>query len=178
MDQHRLLLLGLLKAQEQHGYQIVDFVERNLASVTTLKKAAAYYELRKMEEQALVAVRTEQDEGRPPRRIYRLTPEGEQAFLQLLRESLREVDPLGPSAHVALMFMDWLPPAEAAALLEERVASLKRHCRTYQEAPAHGPGTSIDLAIKHVASRLTMEIAFFEQLIPHLQARPTEGTHQ
>ncbi len=171
MEQNRLLLLGLLKSQEQHGYQLMDFIDRNLANLTTLKKPTVYYELKRMEEQELVAVRLEQDEGRPPRRIYSLTPAGEEAFAALLRESLTDSDPLGSASLTGLMFLDWLPPGEACRLLTEKVDGLKNHLRSYRHAPSHGPDSTIDLAIQHVAARLAMEITWYESLIQKLQSR-------
>ncbi len=35
------LLLGLLKGEQQHGYQLNDFIEKNLSRFNTLKKASA-----------------------------------------------------------------------------------------------------------------------------------------
>lgn len=40
---HRsLILLGLLMGQSQHGYQINEFIEKNLSVVTDMKKSTAY----------------------------------------------------------------------------------------------------------------------------------------
>lgn len=175
MEQNRLLLLGLLKAQDQHGYQLVEFVERNLAAMTTLKKGTAYYELKRLEKQRLVSVRVEQDEGRPPRRVYSMTPEGTAAFFALLREALREADPLAPTTDTALMFMDWLPPAEACHLLEERLAGLQQFLQAYQVAPSHGPHSSVDIGIAHAAARLSMEVQWHQELIGRMKARVQNG---
>lgn len=175
MDQNRLLLLGLLKAQDQHGYQIIEFVERNLAAMTNLKKGTAYYELKQLEKQRLVSVRTEQEVGRPPRRVYSLTPEGAAAFAEMLREALREADPLAPATDTALMFMDWLPADEVCDLLEQRLAGLRQFLLAYRGAPSHGPHSSVDIGIEHAAARLTMEISWHEHLIERLKARVSHG---
>ncbi|UZM97849.1 hypothetical protein OL548_23235 [Lysinibacillus sp. MHQ-1] len=39
MEHRSLILLGLLMGQSQHGYQINEFIERNLSTVTDMKKA-------------------------------------------------------------------------------------------------------------------------------------------
>lgn len=171
METNRLLLLGLLKSQEQHGYQLMDFVERNLANLHSLKKATAYYELKRMEEQGLVSVRIEQDEGRPPRRVYAMTEAGEASFADLMRECLRDADPLGSATLTGLMFLDHLAPDECGDLLAEKVDGLKRHLVAYERAPSHGPNSTIDLAIQHVRARLAMEITWYEKLIVELQQR-------
>jgi len=43
-----LLLLGLLRQSEMHGYKIIEFIERDLAICTDLKKPTAYFLLDKM----------------------------------------------------------------------------------------------------------------------------------
>jgi DNA-binding PadR family transcriptional regulator len=42
MDERALLLLGVLRVQSQHGYQINEFIERTLGRVTDMKKPTAY----------------------------------------------------------------------------------------------------------------------------------------
>lgn len=168
MEQHRLLILGLLRAQNQHGYQIMEFVERQLGNLTKLKKATVYYELKRMEEQGLVAVRIEQDEGRPPRRIYSLTERGEALFFEQLRESLRDDDPLSSATITGLIFLDALDRAEACQLLAEKVTGLRQQLALYHRAPSHGPGATLDLVIQHVSARLEMEIGWYESLTEQL----------
>lgn len=177
MEQNRLLLLGLLQSQEQHGYQIIEFIEKNLSRMTNLKRAAAYYELKKLEKERLVDVRVEQDPGRPPRRIYSLTEEGEGTFMEMLRESLSEADPLSNAADVGLMFVHLIDPAEAQELLTEKVVGLQEHLQVYEGAPAHTCGF-VDLAIGHIKARLAMEIDWYLQLIetiPHYQQRISQS---
>lgn len=171
MDQRRLLLLGLLRVQEQHGYQILDFVERNLSRISDLKKATAYYELKRMEKDQLVSVRQEQEGSRPPRRVYSLTPAGEQLFRELLRESLQAADVPTCGSDIGLMFMDSLPPAEVRELLADKVRGLRERLTVYRGAPSHGPGSAVDLAIGHVAARLEAEIALYQGLIDRLEGR-------
>lgn len=175
LDQNRLLVLGLLKTQEQHGYQLMDFVERNLGCITNLKKATAYYELKRLQEQHLVSVRQEQEGGRPPRQVYSLTPDGEQAFLDLLTASLRLAEPATSTADVGLMFMDWLPPREVRALIEEKLVALRGRLELYRATPSHGEDSSVDLAIDHAAARLESEIAWFEGLVQRLKERPARS---
>lgn len=48
--ERKLLLLGILRQQEMHGYQLYEFIERDLAACTNLTKPTAYYLLNKMAE--------------------------------------------------------------------------------------------------------------------------------
>ena len=51
--ERELLLLGVLRQGEMHGYQLHDFIERSLAFCTDLKKPTAYFLLDKMGSQRL-----------------------------------------------------------------------------------------------------------------------------
>ncbi len=173
MDQNHLLLLGLLKAQESHGYQLMDFVERNLARITSLKKATAYYELRRLEQQGLVSVRKEQEGGRPPRQVFALTAAGEAAFLDLLRESLQMAETPTCSSDIGLMFMNHLSPDEVHTLLRRKLEGLRLSLALYRATPEHAHGSAVNAATAHVAARLETEIAGFESLLQQLAATGT-----
>ena len=66
----QLLLLGLLRREEMHGYQINEFIEEKMHFCIDLKKPTAYYILDKLAQQKYVAVEREQAGNRPPRRSY------------------------------------------------------------------------------------------------------------
>ena len=66
-DDRSLLLLGMLKAQRSHGYQMHEFIEKNLARVADLKKATAYATLDKLAKEGLVQTTSKQVGNRPPR---------------------------------------------------------------------------------------------------------------
>lgn len=149
----------------------MDLVERKLSHITTIKKATAYYELKRLEQQGLVSVRLEQDEGRPPRRVYALTAAGEQAFGELLCENLQEAAPPLAPTDIGLMFLDRLPPAEACSVLEARLAGLKAQVDSYRQAPSHGACSSVDQAIRHVSVRLQAEIDSIANLIAQIKER-------
>ena len=73
-NDNELLLLGLLRQQSQHGYQINDFIERNLSRMASLKKATAYALLERLREAGHISAVTVQEGNRPPRQVYTITP--------------------------------------------------------------------------------------------------------
>src|SRR6187551_2860295 len=113
----KLLLLGLLRRQEMHGYQLNEFIDNNLSLCTDLKKPTAYYLLDKMAADGWISAANEQEGNRPPRRVYRLTEAGESAFQQLLRQNLAAYAPVNFIGDIGLAFLDWLTPDEALPLL-------------------------------------------------------------
>lgn len=129
-----LLLLGLLRRREMHGYQLSEFMETHLGMFFDLKKATAYNLLGKMEENGWVASREEQEGKRPPRRVFAITPEGESLFQGLLRSALPVYRPASFPGNVPILFMDALPREELEDLLDqrrdtirERIVALETH---------------------------------------------------
>jgi DNA-binding PadR family transcriptional regulator len=146
MDHHALLLLGLLKNQAQHGYQLNDFIEKNLARVTDLKKATAYALLERLRESGLVAVKLEQEGNRPPRKVYAITATGEEQFLELLRIELSHADVISRPESTALMFMTELELPERISCLNTRLEQLELHIKNLEQIPEHK--SSVNLALE------------------------------
>ncbi len=161
-----LLLLSLLRRQEMHGYQINEFLNRDLAACTDLKKPTAYFLLNKMAAQGWVAQEETREGNRPPRRVYRLTPEGETAFQDLLRENLASHAPIYFDDDIGLMALDALPADEARALLQQRRAGLAAALTEAQAAPPHGG--SLQWIIQHRIHHLSSELAWVDELLGKL----------
>lgn len=150
MDERALLLLGLLKAQRQHGYQLNEFIEKNLSRVTDMKKATAYAVLDRLKAAGMIAETLEQEGNRPPRKVYAITEEGETTFERLLAETLSVADRLVLAGDIGLMFLDHLPREQAVSCLQERLTALEERLATHEQTPQHGHGIGVDLAVEHV----------------------------
>ncbi|WP_291423380.1 PadR family transcriptional regulator [Deinococcus sp.] len=124
-DERVLLLLGLLSAQERHGYEINDFISRQLGCVIDLKKATAYQLLDRLEQHALIASHPAQHGARPTRKVYRLTEAGHAHFLELLKARLAHEEVLILPGSVSLIFCEHLPAAERLMAAQERLAQLE-----------------------------------------------------
>lgn len=164
----------MLLVQQRHGYQILDELDRQLA-FTHLKKATVYYELNRMEAEGLIVARKEEQEGRPPKRVFTVTPDGKEAFHKLLREALSQ--PAADSAHtdIALIFLDWLPTEEAGALLSQRISALEQELAAYKAMPGHHPGSAVHLTIAHILARLQFEIDWYKSVLKSLQEGHSEA---
>ena len=132
--ERELLLLGLLRKREMHGYQLTEFMETHLGLFFDIKKATAYSLLGKMEKKGWVTSREEQEGKRPPRRVFAITTQGESLFQELLRGALPEYRRPAFPGNVPMLFMDALPPEELHDLLElrreairERMVALETH---------------------------------------------------
>lgn len=160
-----LLLLGLLRGQEMHGYQLNEIISR-VNRYIGLKKATVYFLLDKMADSGWVTRTDEQDGNRPPRRVYHLTAEGETVFQQFLRENLAQYHPTQFSGDIGLAFADALPPDELKLLLTDRRAAVEAELAMLHTSDH--PAGSLRWIIEHQIRHLVTELDWLDGLIHSL----------
>ncbi len=165
---HKLLLLGLLRRQGMHGYQLFEFIDRDMAVCTDLKKPTAYYLLNKMAEDGWIAETLEQEGNRPPRRVYRLTPRGETEFQRLLHANLASNPPVYFPGDIGLAFLDSLDPLQAHTLLRQRRQTLAGELEGAKDVPAHAG--SLHLVIEHRARHLRAELEWLDEVLARFES--------
>ncbi|MEI0740157.1 PadR family transcriptional regulator [Paenibacillus sp. JTLBN-2024] len=171
MDERELLVLGLLMTQSQHGYQINDFIERNLGQVSDMKKATAYAILKRLDKQGCVNVTVEQEGNRPPRQIYSITEEGKTRFFQLLRASLVHAENTTPDGNIGLMFIDHLSREDAIELLKIKLERVQQLIGACSKIPPHGEGIGVNLSFRHRMALLECNKHFLIQTLQELEAK-------
>jgi len=132
----KLLLLGVLRGQEMHGYQLSEHLEHRGGMPVTLTKSNAYKLLGKMEQDGWVTAHEEREGNRPPRRVYAITPEGEAAFQRMVRESLAAYPTPELPGVVALNYLNTLFPDEAISLLGGRRERIEARLGEIETFPA------------------------------------------
>lgn len=164
--ERELLLVGLLKRQGMHGYQLHEFIDSYMQTCVDLKKSTAYYLLEKMAKEGLITSSEEREGHRPPRLVYSLTPAGEAHFLDLLRQNLATYSPARFPGDTGLTFLDDLPRAEAIALLQSRRAALVKELDRVEQAPVHTG--SLQFLIEHQVVHLRSELGWLDTVINRL----------
>ncbi len=168
--ERELLLLGLLRRQDMHGYQLMDYISTDMSACTSLKKSTAYYLLGKLADKGWVTSRAEQAGNRPTRLVYAITEAGEAAFQRLLRDNLRQHLPAEFPGDIGIGFLDELPQAEATASLQTRRAALLAHLEALRAVPAHSG--SVQLTIRHQIHHLRSELEWLDELLAELLTHP------
>jgi DNA-binding PadR family transcriptional regulator len=129
MSTTRLLLLGVVRIfQPAYGYQLRrELLTWNVQVWANINPGSIYSGLRTLAKHGYL-VEAEDTEGRRPgRTTYRLTADGEQEFLILLREALWNVQSFRPDRmQAALSFLWALQRDEVIAALEARVVQLEQ----------------------------------------------------
>ncbi|MGD9029977.1 MAG: PadR family transcriptional regulator [Anaerolineae bacterium] len=174
--ERELLLLGLLRSQDMHGYQLHEAIDSHLGMGVQLTKPTAYRLLGNMAEDGWVTSREEQEGNRPPRRVYAITPQGEAAFQRLLRENLANYQPSEITCQIGLAFLDQLSPTEALPLLHQRRAGMEE---LIDATRAHGdhPG-SLQLMLDRQMHLLAAELEWLDHVIAQLQTGRDKTTVQ
>ncbi|WP_426515066.1 PadR family transcriptional regulator [Diaminobutyricibacter sp. McL0618] len=118
-----IIILRHLRRQPAHGYELRKRVEETTGVV--LHNNSLYPALKRFEESGAVVRRSEEQEGRPPRNVYSITPVG----LELLHDLLAALPP--EMAGDELEFLtrlgqfSLLEPYERLAILDARDQALE-----------------------------------------------------
>ena len=173
--ERKLLILGLLRGHEMHGYQLNEFIDSHLGASVHLKKPTAYRLLNNMAEDGWVTYREEQEGNRPPRRVCAITPQGEAAFQQLLRESLSDYKPVDFPGSIGLLFLDALPVEEALSLLQKRRAIVESMLQMAHTHEVHHE--SYQLLLLHQTRHLSTELEWLDEVIARLKSGSQDHSH-
>lgn len=120
------LLLGLLALAPSHGYDLHRQIERDLRYVWRLSLSQVYSVLSRLEKRGLIEGEIMEQDERPDRKRFRLTPAGEDHFKSWFGT------PLGASVHAVriaflskLYFAQQLPDLNIEALWEDQRAAIE-----------------------------------------------------
>ena len=116
-----LALLTLLREQSRHGYEIEQVIEaRGMREWTEVGFSSIYYLLSKLEEAGLVEAHMEKSPGRGPgRKVFSLTPEGQEAAQAGVEHALSTPGRCYPPIQLGLANLPGLPPRKAIHALKE-----------------------------------------------------------
>lgn len=97
-------ILGLLTFGEQSGYDLTKMVNSSVGFFWTPAKSQIYGELRRLVSLGYATEREVAQSTRPDKRLYAITPEGEDALREWLDESEAEPDTFKSAFLVKLFF--------------------------------------------------------------------------
>lgn len=167
---HTLLVLGLLKLQDMHGYQLGDLIDRRLKYLTDLKKPTLYHLLGKLESAGLVTRSVSREGNRPERYTYTLTDNGKLRFDELLRQNLQDAHMAYFNDDIGLLFLSEIDAPDARAYLEKKRAAVDaRLAEIAHGLAAHAPGTPAHFTLRHHQLHLQTERAWLDELLAQLE---------
>jgi DNA-binding PadR family transcriptional regulator len=172
---YRLLVLGMLRMQAMHGYQIAEVIETHFGDNVHIKKPTMYDTLKKVAEEGLAESAEEQEGNRPPRTVYSITEQGELEFIRLLRLSVGEYEPPHGYSDTGLMFLDALEPAEVRDLLTARRERIAAAIADHQEQDPHQG--AMGLATERLHLHVQTELDWIDDVLGRPQYAETGDAH-
>jgi len=161
-----LAILGLLKEQPMHGYQLNRELSEQLGGLWRVSYGSLYPSLRRLERQG--AITSVQGTGARRKTVYEITPEGERLFLELLEETPQENQTEDARFRVRLAFFRYLPPETRVRLLERRRQALETRLADVKAHLRDDAGTTDDYQralLEHARAGTESDIAWLTELI-------------
>ena len=78
-------ILGLLSYEPMSGYDMKSFLDNSINFFWSAQLSQIYRDLGTLEKKGCVSFHIDAQEGRPDRKVYHITPEGEKAFHEWLQ---------------------------------------------------------------------------------------------
>jgi DNA-binding PadR family transcriptional regulator len=166
-----LAILGLLKEQPMHGYELRKQLSQKLGFFWTVSFGSLYPTLAKLEQRGVVEKASYGDKPSRRRQVYSITARGEEEFLELLSQS-------GNSAWeedkfpLRLAFFRYLRPETRIRLLERRKLFLEDKLdfgRASLRRATERSGTKADSytlsLMRHGLDTTERDIAWLDELI-------------
>ena len=119
----KTLCLGLLAEEDACGYDLKKKFEAEFKPFFPAGYGSIYPALASLAEDGLVDCELEPQQGKPDRKVYRITETGRRRFAQALRGS-RPKHKLRSEFLATLYFADMLAPERIEQLLAERIRDL------------------------------------------------------
>lgn len=119
------LCLGALTFGDASGYDLKKFFEQAFIHFCVAGFGSIYPALAELTAAGLVTCSEESQQGKPDRRVYRLTEAGRSAFVKDL-ETTEPQHKVKSDFLLMLYFAHLLPPERFEAVLDDRIAQLDR----------------------------------------------------
>jgi len=121
-----VILLGLLKEGEKHGYEIKKIIEDEIKPLTNVTLTSIYYTLEKLAKKGYLQCKKGRSGQRPEKRVYSLTPKGEMFLNKLLIRNFLYLERPFFNLDLVLYFLDRLPSQkQIKKLIDKRLHRLE-----------------------------------------------------
>jgi DNA-binding PadR family transcriptional regulator len=168
MIEQELILLGLLKASPQHGYEIKKKIKQILQFFAGVEIKSIYYPLAILEKKGLLVKKTKKQGLRPVRLVYSLTPRGEARFYELLNKSFLNFKRPQFSLDLSLYFLPYAERKIAGRKLRARMLVLDKLARSLRQtiiSLKKQDSRCLSLILEHNLQMVEAESRFLAKLI-------------
>jgi DNA-binding PadR family transcriptional regulator len=168
MIEQELLLLGLLRENPKHGYEIKRKIKEILFLFAGVDLKSIYYPLRVLEKKGLITKHTGKQGRRPQRFVYKLTKKGQARFNELLARSFLDFKRPQFSLDLSLYFLNYIKPDAGRRRLCGRIFILNKIAKGLRQMLQAGQKKRISLSLgrilEHNLKMLEAESQFLKGL--------------
>jgi PadR family transcriptional regulator AphA len=141
MNEHpqEYLILGILMKQGRHGYELHNILSSGLGRAWYAGMSQVYALLKRLETAEKVVSTVEQQDNRPAKHVYSITPKGRQAFLQWVHTPLERMRDLRLEFLAKLFFIRELNLPGLDELIRKQMDIFQKQLQdiTQQEENCH-----------------------------------------
>ena len=130
------LCLGVLLLGDASGYEIKKMFEDSFSHFQTASFGSIYPALNKLSDQGLVSFREEQQEKRPNKKVFSITAEGREHFLQTLRTT-EPTEQYRSDFMVLMTFANMLPDDRLGEVIDTHTSQLEGELKLLKDIYAH-----------------------------------------
>lgn len=130
-------VLGMLTFAEMSGYDLGKAIEGSIGFFWAPAKSQLYAELRRLVELGWAREREVEQTDRPDKRIYTITPDGEEALRSWLGTPPEDFDPIKSPFLLRLFFAHLAGPDAVRALIAEHRRQAEELLETFGQIEGH-----------------------------------------
>lgn len=172
----RLMVLGLLRMKPMSGYEIQQVLSQSKTDAWAgILPGSIYHALKKMESESLVEIDALEQTGNRSKAIYKITKQGEEHFLELLREALQASSVQLPSQlYTALSFIQELGREEVLACLQLQREQLTKELELQKagikvKQEFMNVDGVVELLFQNLYKQYELQLQLLDQLIDHYE---------
>jgi DNA-binding PadR family transcriptional regulator len=166
----KTVILGLLKKEPLHGYEIKRIIEQEMGDWTDIAFGSIYFALDALAKDGFVTAEVQESaQRRPSRIVYTITHAGEGEYLRLLRELWQDTTRQRNPLDIGIAFMRDLPTAEVKKYLAARIGMMEeilRNLREHERETLAQPGMPREsrFIFSHARHQLEAELAWLREV--------------
>ena len=127
-------ILGILQEAPRHGYELKNIFDEQIGNFWNLNYGQIYTTLDRLKKEGFVSCTEEEQESRPDKKVYYISPEGVQELARWLQEPITKPRPLRDELFIKLLFMSRENPEPVLKLIEQQTHIYMEHMRDLTEA--------------------------------------------
>ncbi|MHB1652962.1 MAG: PadR family transcriptional regulator [Desulfitobacteriaceae bacterium] len=127
-------ILGILKDAPRHGYEMKNIFDEQVGNFWNLNFGQIYTTLDRLEKEGFVSCTEEEQESRPDKKVYFISPTGVQELARWLQEPITKPRPLRDELFIKLLFMSRENPEPVFRLIEQQTSIYMEQMRELTNA--------------------------------------------